>query len=171
MAEFKNDYRCITMDLHGANDGVSSGPLEIEQPEVAYTGDHIGRATFSRVTSPSVLSDGLLAFSLSKAREEITMRMMLRWMVPVERGNETIKDGTLAKTIESLLNELKPEAAYFWPEAGERAGMMVFDMADPAQIPQIAEPLFLNVDAAVEFVPVMNADDLKRALEKVAAKG
>ena len=99
------------------------------------------------------------------------MRMMLRWTVPVERGNETIKDGSLAQTIESLLEELKPEAAYFWPENGERAGMVVFDMADPTQIPQIAEPLFMNTDAAVEFTPVMNADDLKRALEKVAAKG
>ncbi len=99
------------------------------------------------------------------------MRMMLRWTVPVERGNETIKDGSLAQTIESLLGELQPEAAYFWPENGERAGMMVFDMADPTQIPQIAEPLFMNVDAAVEFVPVMNADDLKNALEIVASKG
>ncbi len=99
------------------------------------------------------------------------MRMMLRWTVPVERGNETIKDGTLSQTIESLIDELKPEAAYFWPENGERGGMMVFDMADPAQIPQIAEPLFLNVDAAVDFAPVMNADDLKKALEIVAAKG
>jgi hypothetical protein len=99
------------------------------------------------------------------------MRMMLRWTVPVERGNETIKDGTLSQTIESLIDELKPEAAYFWPENGERGGMMVFDMADPSQIPQIAEPLFLNVDAAVDFAPVMNADDLKKALEIVAAKG
>ncbi len=99
------------------------------------------------------------------------MRMMLRWTVPVERGNETIKDGSLARTIESLLQELRPEAAYFWPEDGKRAGMMVFDMAEPSQIPQIAEPLFLNLDAAVEFLPVMNGDDLKTALEKVAAKG
>ncbi len=99
------------------------------------------------------------------------MRMMLRWTVPVERGNETIKDGTLARTLESLMEDLKPEAAYFWPENGERGGMMVFDMADPSQIPQIAEPLFLNVDAAVDFAPVMNADDLKKALEIVAAKG
>ncbi len=99
------------------------------------------------------------------------MRMMLRWTVPVERGNETIRDGSLARTIESLLEELKPEAAYFWPDNGERAGMIVFDMADPTQIPQIAEPLFLNVDAAVEFAPVMNADDLKKALETLASKG
>ena len=99
------------------------------------------------------------------------MRMMLRWTVPVEKGNETIRDGSLAQTIQSLLEELEPEAAYFWPENGERAGMIVFDMADTTQIPQIAEPLFMNFDAAVEFLPVMNADDLKQALEKVAAKG
>ncbi len=99
------------------------------------------------------------------------MRMMLRWTVPVERGNETIRDGSLAATIDSLLEDLKPEAAYFWPENGERSGMMVFDMADTTRIPQIAEPLFMKLDAAVEFLPVMNADDLKAALEKVAAKG
>jgi len=29
----------------------------------------------------------------------------------------------------------------------------------------------MNLDAAVEFLPVMNADDLRTALEKVAAKG
>ncbi len=97
------------------------------------------------------------------------MRMMLRWTVPVERGNEAIKDGSLAGAMQSLLEELKPEAAYFWPEDGERAGMIVFDMEDSSQIPAIAEPLFMNLDAAVEFLPVMNADDLKSALEKVAA--
>ena len=99
------------------------------------------------------------------------MRMMLRWTVPVERGNEAVKDGSLARTFEALLEQLKPEAAYFWAENGERAGMMIFDMADPTQIPQIAEQLFMNADAAVEFVPVMNADDLKTALEAIAAKG
>ena len=99
------------------------------------------------------------------------MRMMLRWTVPVERGNETIRDGSLAQTIDTLMAALEPEAAYVWPQDGERAGMMVFDMADAAQIAEIAEPLFLNADAAVEFMPVMNRDDLRRAIEKVAGKG
>ncbi len=95
------------------------------------------------------------------------MRTMLRFSVPVERGNETIKDGSLQQTLEALAQQLNPEAAYFWPEDGERAGLMVFDMADPSEIPQIAEQLFMNLDAAVEFTPVMNADDLQRALAKV----
>ncbi len=97
------------------------------------------------------------------------MRTMLRWTVPVEKGNETIKDGSLQQTIEKLAQELEPEAAYFWPEDGKRAGMMIFDMADPAEIPQIAEQLFLNLDAAVQFVPVMNVDDLQSALAKVSS--
>lgn len=95
------------------------------------------------------------------------MRMMLRWSVPVEAGNDAIEDGTLTQVIQSMMETLKPEAAYFMAEGGDRAGMMVFDMTDPAQIPQIAEPLFMNLDAAVEFIPVMNADDLKRALDSI----
>lgn len=98
------------------------------------------------------------------------MRMMLRWTVPVEKGNEAINDGSLPQTIQSLLEELKPEAAYFWPENGKRGGMFVFDMVDSSQMPQIIEPLFFGVDAAVEILPVMNADDLKQGLEAAAAK-
>lgn len=95
------------------------------------------------------------------------MRTMLTWTVPVERGNEAIEDGSLAATIEEILEKLEPEAAYFRAIDGERGGMIVFDMEDPAQIPQVAEPLFLKLDASVELVPVMNADDLRRALSSL----
>src|SRR5215475_2501419 len=40
--EFKGEYRCITADLRNANEGQSSGPLEIERPWDSYTDDHIG---------------------------------------------------------------------------------------------------------------------------------
>jgi hypothetical protein len=93
---------------------------------------------------------------------------MLRWTVPAARGNEAVKDGSIAKTIESLMAQLKPEAAYFMAWEGQRSGMLVFDMKEPSQIPIIAEQLFMGLDAAVEFIPVMNADDLKKALSQVA---
>ena len=97
------------------------------------------------------------------------MRTMLRWTVPVERGNQAIEDGSLGQAMESLLQQLEPEAAYFLAEDGKRGGMVFFDMADPSQIPQIAEPLFLRLNAAVEFVPVMNPDDLRKALAAVTS--
>jgi hypothetical protein len=98
------------------------------------------------------------------------MRTMMTVTVPVEKGNEAIKNGTLGPTIEATLKKLKPEAAYFGPiTAGQRTAWVVFDMSDPSQIPEIAEPLFLGFDAAVEFVPVMNAEDLQKGLAKAAA--
>ena len=42
MEAFKDEYRCITMDLRNANGGESSGPLEIERPWDAYTDDQLG---------------------------------------------------------------------------------------------------------------------------------
>jgi pimeloyl-ACP methyl ester carboxylesterase len=42
MEEFKDEYRCITMDLRNANGGSSSGPLEIDRPWDAYTDDQLG---------------------------------------------------------------------------------------------------------------------------------
>jgi pimeloyl-ACP methyl ester carboxylesterase len=42
MEEFKDEYRCITMDLRNANGGESSGPLEIDRPWDAYADDQLG---------------------------------------------------------------------------------------------------------------------------------
>ncbi len=42
------------------------------------------------------------------------MRMMLKATIPVEAGNNTIKNGTLAKTMQATMQSLKPEAAYFY---------------------------------------------------------
>jgi hypothetical protein len=101
---------------------------------------------------------------------ETAMRMMLRFTLPVEKSNAAINDGSLARTMESILSSLKPEAAYFTPLDGKRAGMIFFDMVDPSQIIETVEPLFLNLNATTELVPVMNADDLRKGLAKVAGK-
>jgi hypothetical protein len=92
------------------------------------------------------------------------MRTMLRWTVPAEKGNAMIKDGTMGTVVEAVMAKTQPEAAYFLAHEGKRSGMIFFDMKEPADIPRIAEILFLGADAAVEFVPVMNADDLQQAL-------
>ena len=42
MNEFRDEYRCITMDLRNADGGQSSGPLEIDRPWDAYTDDQLG---------------------------------------------------------------------------------------------------------------------------------
>ena len=98
------------------------------------------------------------------------MRMMLKFTLPIEKGNAAINDGSLGRTMESIMTKLKPEAAYFTPMDGKRGGVIFFDLAEPSQIPDVVEPLFLNLNAATELTPVMNADDLRKGLGKIAQK-
>ncbi len=91
------------------------------------------------------------------------MRCLLKVSIPVETGNATISDGSLGKTIESILADLKPEAAYFAADNGKRTGLIFFDLQDASHIPAVAEPWFLAFDAHVEFHPAMSLEDLKKA--------
>jgi hypothetical protein len=94
-------------------------------------------------------------------KEEECMRMLLRVSIPVETGNAAAKAGTLGTTVERILADLKPEAAYFFADDnGNRSGSIVFDMKDTSQIPAIAEPWFQAFNAKISFRPVMNVQDL-----------
>ena len=83
--------------------------------------------------------------------------------MPVEAGNAAARNGSLGKTIQSILADLKPEAAYFLDWDGKRTGFIVFDMQDASQIPAVAEPWFLALNASVEIHPVMTPADLAKA--------
>jgi hypothetical protein len=98
------------------------------------------------------------------------MRMMLKFNIPVEAGNAAIKEGTLGAIAESLMSQLKPEAAYFGLIDGKRGGMIFFDLAEPSQIIDVVEPLFVGLNATTELVPVMNGDDLRKGLSRFAHK-
>ena len=100
------------------------------------------------------------------------MRMLLRVSIPTEAGNAAVKNGTLGTTIERILADLKPEAAYFMADDnGNRSGSIVFDMKDTSQIPAVAEPWFLAFNAKVSFRPVMSPQDLAKASPSIAKAG
>jgi hypothetical protein len=101
---------------------------------------------------------------------EKTMRVMLTFTLPVEKGNQAFIDGSLGKTMESVMSKLKPEAAYFTTLNGKRGGMLFLDLAEPSQVVEAVEPFFLNLNAAVDIVPVMNGDDLRKGLAKASQK-
>ena len=88
------------------------------------------------------------------------MRMLLKVKMPTEQGNQAVKDGSLGKILEATIGRLKAEAAYFIAEDGLRCALM----KDSADMPAIAEPLFISLGAKLEFVPAMNADDLRKGL-------
>jgi hypothetical protein len=95
--------------------------------------------------------------------ESWTMRILLKVSIPVEAGNEAVKNGTMGSIIESILSEQKPEAAYFTLDNGMRTGFIFLDIQEPSQIPAIAEPWFLAFNAHMDMTPVMAGEDLGKA--------
>ena len=99
------------------------------------------------------------------------MRCLLKVLIPVDAGNAAISDGSLPKTIESILADLKPEAAYFGERDGKRGGILIVDVGKPSDVPRIAEPWFLNFNADVKFRVVMTPQDLAESnLEALGKK-
>jgi hypothetical protein len=91
------------------------------------------------------------------------MRFLLKVHMPVEAGNEAARAGKLGEEIRSILSEMKAEAAYFLAECGQRTAYIILNMEDASQIPAIAEPWFLALNASIELHPVMLPEDLERA--------
>jgi hypothetical protein len=95
------------------------------------------------------------------------MRVMIKFAFPVQVGNDAMHTGKIEKVFQGILEDLKPEAAYFFPEGGERAGLFVVDMKESSQVAEIAERFFFGLNARIEMVPVMAAEDLQKGLSGV----
>jgi len=91
------------------------------------------------------------------------MRFLLKITPNVEVFNAYVKDGSAGQRMQSIINEAKPEAAYFAELNGYRTAMLIVNMDDVSQIPVLAEPWFLQFEAEVEFHPVMLGEDLAKS--------
>jgi hypothetical protein len=91
----------------------------------------------------------------------------MKVQLPTESGNKAIKDGTLPEIIRKTLESIQAEAAYFTTMDGHRTMLAAFDLKSASDIPRIAEPLFMSLNASVEFMPCMNAEELKTGLSSL----
>jgi hypothetical protein len=96
------------------------------------------------------------------------MRMVLKATMDTERASQAIQDGSMGEALQGVMEQLNPEAAYFYPEGGKRTAFFVFDLEDPSKLPPLTEPIFRTAAAKVEMTPVMNIDDLRSGLQEVS---
>jgi hypothetical protein len=96
------------------------------------------------------------------------MRMLLKVQMDVEAGNKAIKDGSFGEVLDRVMEQIKPEAAYFTALDGKRTGLIFFDLQEESQIPAIAEPFFQTVGASIELSPAMTPEDVQKGLGEAA---
>jgi hypothetical protein len=83
-------------------------------------------------------------------------------------GSRAIQEGKINDALESMMSRLQPEAVYFGPQHGFRTVFVVFDMKDPSDLVPISEPLYQQLGAELQFIPVMNREDLQAGFAKLA---
>src|SRR5215208_6311422 len=71
-----------------------------------------------RKASPS----GTMKVESEERRER--MRVMLSFTIQPEKGDALIKEGRIGETLESILEDLQPEVAYFTDVEGTRGGYL-----------------------------------------------
>jgi len=98
------------------------------------------------------------------------MRMILNVAFPAEPFNTMVRKGTAGKTIQKILEAIKPEAVYFSEQDGHRGGVLIVDVKESSSIPSIAEPFFLSFNATCNFRIAMTPEDLGRSgLDKLGS--
>lgn len=91
------------------------------------------------------------------------MRMLMYVKFPIEPFNTAVRKGTVAETIRRILDETKPEAAYFTDHDGHRGATLVVQVKDATDIPRLSEPWFLHFNAEIQFHIAMTPEDLGKA--------
>jgi hypothetical protein len=82
-----------------------------------------------------------------------------------------VRDGSAGAVIARIVEECQPEVIYFTEQSRKRGAVLVVDIAEPSDLPSIAEPWFLQFNAECEFRLAMKPEDLQKAgLDKLGAK-
>lgn len=96
------------------------------------------------------------------------MRTLMKvTMSDMYTANAAITSGKMQEIIQKITFLISPQCQFFYSENGFRAMLFAFDMKNASMIPQISEPIFLGLNAKVEFYPCMDPSDLALGLGQV----
>lgn len=97
------------------------------------------------------------------------MKYIMKVRMSIEKGNEALTDPQFGHKMNQLLAEIKAEAVYFTTICSQRGAYIVVNINDASEIPALAEPFFLWLNADIDFIPVMRPEDLAKAGPAIGA--
>lgn len=83
--------------------------------------------------------------------------------MPLEPFNSAVRDGSAGPKIKRILEAIQPETIFFTERNGRRGCVLTVQLKDPSDLPRLAEPWFLTLDAEVERRIAMTPEELGRA--------
>ena len=95
------------------------------------------------------------------------MRVMVKFTFPTQESNALISDRSMGQTMQTIIGNIQPEAAYFCHVDGKRGGYLVANVEEGSELVTKIEPFFLQLGAQIETFPVMNADELGAGLQSL----
>ena len=95
------------------------------------------------------------------------MRFLVRAQISTDAGNRMIKNPKFMQNLEDYIKKVNAEASYFFEAGGDRTFAFIVNLESSDMIPSVAEPLFQDFGAKVEFHPVMLFEDLKKAVGRL----
>ena len=97
------------------------------------------------------------------------MKYIMKIRMSIEKGNQALKDPEFGHKMSSLLSDIKAEAAYFTTICGQRGAYVIINLNDASEIPAVAEPFYLCLDADIDFLPAIRPEDLAKAGPSIGA--
>ena len=97
------------------------------------------------------------------------MRFMMKVLLDTPKANELARNGEMGSTLKAIIEDARPEAAYFVAEEGRRSAVLIVNFDEPSDMPRYAEPWFLAFDATVTVQPAMTPADLQGAAGGIEA--
>ena len=101
------------------------------------------------------------------------MRFLVKVTIPLEAGNELVRDPKFGKRVQEILDDIKAEDVYFTVYGGQRTIFLVVNLSDASRIPALVEPLWLALKANVDLIPAMSQKEFAKAaahVERAAKK-
>ena len=95
------------------------------------------------------------------------MRMLVSVDLDTDKGNELLRNGTMGDVIQSIMATVRPEVAYFHERNGGRAITLVVEADDNASMVPLLQPFWMELDARVQAVPCMTAEDLGAGMSRL----